>query len=147
MYTLEEKARARSLYVESGLTFEATADETGIAPQTLKKWAAEGEWSNDRAEFERDFLQLSGGLQKIKVKLVNEAVLSGDPQKIYALAALMRATSTGPKRQTGQDPAVLFLEFTGRFIEYLKSRDGEALRHLEPHLRGFAETMKQAEAA
>lgn len=146
-YSLDDKARARSLFIESGSTLEEVAAETGISVQSLRNWSKDGEWMRERGEFETSYLQLSTRLHKLKVELVDEALAKKNPQQIYALANLMRATAPRLNRTNGEDKATLFLDFAGKFIEYLRGRDGEALRHLEPHLRGFAAAMKQAEAA
>lgn len=146
-YSLEKRAQCRALYVESGLSFEQVNGETGVSLSQLKVWAKDGDWTANRDEFEREYLQMSGGLQKLKLKMLNEAISSGHPQQIFALSTLMRATPAPRAAQAGTDRATLFLEFVGKFIEYLKGIDSEALRQLEPHLRGFAEQMKQPEAA
>ena len=146
-YSLEERARARSMFVETGLSYEQVAQETGISISQLKEWGRDQEWTRERDEYERDYLQLSGGLQKLKVQLLKDAVASGHPQKIYALANLLKATTSPKAAVRSEDRATLFLEWAGKLIDYLKQADTEALRHLEPHLRGFADSVKQPEAA
>lgn len=144
-YSLEDKARARSLYIEAGLTFEQVAGETGISVSHLKGWAKEGDWSKQKQDFERDFLDLHAKMQRLKLQLVNNALDTNDPQKIYALGNLMRATArpASAGKQSSEDRAAQFLEWMSGLISYIEARDQEALRALEPHIRGFADTMKQ----
>lgn len=143
-YSLEEKLRARELYVESGLTFEQVSGETGISLSHIKRWAKEGSWSKEKEEFESETLELHAQVQKLKVKLTREALATVDPQKIYALASLMRASSIKKNHQGGEDKAALFLEFMGDLVDYLREKDPESLRYLQPHIRSFAEGMKTA---
>ena len=144
-YSLEIKARARALYVEGGLTYEEVTGETNVSLSQLKEWGKEGTWMEARTQYERSFLELHTNVQKVKLQLSQKAVQSGDPQLIYALSTLMRSTTPKASASRGQDKASLFLEFANAFVTYLKDRDGEAMRYLEPHLRGFAETTKQSE--
>lgn len=143
-YPLEIKARARALYIEGGMTYDDVAAETGVSLSQLKEWGTSGEWFAARTEYERSFLELHANVQRVKLELSQKALQTKDPQLIYALSNLMRATApTGGKGATPDKPA-LFIGFAAQFVEYLKARDPEALRHLEPHLRGFAESVKEA---
>lgn len=146
-YPLEQKVQARTLYVEGGLTYDEVAEETGISLSQLKEWGKEGNWFTERANYERSFLELHSNVQKVKVELSQKALQTKDPQLIYALSNLMRSTQVGGSRTAKQDKATLTLDILTKLLDYLKVRDSEALRYLEPHLRGFADSLKHAEAA
>lgn len=141
-HSLETKQRAYDLFVERGLTYDEVARETGVSLSTLKQWGGEGDWLKKRGEFEREFLQLHANFQKLKLKLTAEALDTGDPQKIYALATLHRATSLN-FRGGGEDKAALALEWLQKLIAFLKERDADALKYLHPHLSAFAEELRQ----
>ncbi|MGE0680002.1 MAG: hypothetical protein AB7P69_03690 [Candidatus Binatia bacterium] len=144
-YPLEIKQRARTLYVEGGYTYEDLAQELNISLSQLKAWGGEGDWFAARTEFEKQFLELHSNVQRVKLNLSQKALQSGDPQLIYALSNLMRATQ--PKAvNAGADKATLTIEVLGKLLDYLKQRDSESLRYLEPHLRGFADSLKQEAA-
>jgi transposase-like protein len=140
---LELKARARTLYVEGGMGYEEVAQELHVPLSQLRKWGKDAEWCAARAEYERSFLELHSNVQKVKLELSKKAVETKDPQLINALSNLLRATAPRMNRRQ-HDKASLFLEFAGQFVAYLKERDADALAHLEPHLRGFAESVKQS---
>lgn len=146
-YPLEQKVQARTLYVEGGLTYDEVAEETGISLSQLKEWGKEGNWFVERLTYERSFLELHSNVQKMKVELSQKALQTKDPQLIYALSNLMRSTTVGGNRTAKQDKAAITLDLLARLLDYLKGRDSEALRYLEPHLRGFADSLKHAEAA
>lgn len=153
-YPIEVKARAKSLYCESGMSFDEVGAELGIAVSTLKGWGEEdGGWAGTRVEYERSFLEMQEKVQKLRLKVINDALdLAGSGSqdviaKTNALKNIEQSLAARIKHLPQRDTPTLFVDFVGKFIDYLKSRDGEALRYLEPHLRGFAETMKQAEAA
>ncbi len=144
-YNLETWARAESLFVEAGHTYEEVAGETGISIQALKLRGKEYKWTEKRRNFERQFVEINGKVQKLKVKLLDEALEKGDSQKVYALANLIRATARNGAGR-GEDRAAAFIQFLERFIGYLQEKDAGALEHLQPHIRGFADTIK-SEAA
>lgn len=146
-YPLEQKVQARTLYVEGGLTYDEVAEETGISLSQLKEWGKEGNWVVERLTYERSFLELHSNVQKMKVELSQKALQTKDPQLIYALSSLMRSTTVGGNRTAKQDKAAVTLDILTKLLDYLKGRDSEALRYLEPHLRGFADSLKHAEAA
>src|ERR1041384_1984203 len=104
-YSLEQKVAAREMFVESGMTYDDVAAATGISGSTLKAWGKEGKWEEERAEFEKSVLAINGKLLKLKGQLLDEAILKGDPQKIYALSNLMRASQAGRAMQSQVDNA------------------------------------------
>ena len=141
-YSLDIKTRARELFVEQGMTFEEVSGDTGISISQLKKWGKEGSWTEERDSFERDYMELHSKLQKVKLKLVNDALTDARPDKIFALAGIMRIGNSRKAKQVGEDRAGIFLEFMGELLAFLKEQDPESLRYLEPHIRNFANEVK-----
>lgn len=139
-YSLEVREKARSLFVEQGLTYEELAKDLDLPDSTLKKWGGEGKWTDQRREFEKEFLELSSKLQKLKVQLVNDALKDPDPQRIYALGNLLRVG--GARKGAETDHAGLFIQFLEKFLAYLQEKDAEALRYVQPHIAGFAQEIK-----
>jgi len=145
-HSLEIKHKARSLYIEAGLTYEQVSGETGVSLAGVKNWGVEGNWTKERKDFEERFLSMTTKVDKAILDQIEKASGSKNAQDFYAVGTLMkaRATITSAFRKTNQpvDKAALFLDFLEREITYLKEQDPEALRYLQPHIRGFAEHMK-----
>src|SRR5258705_956541 len=141
-YSLETWARAASLFVEAGLPYEQVAGETGISIQMLKIKGREGKWTEKRRAFERQFVEINGKIQKLKVVLLDKALEKGDAQMVYALSTLISASARTGLNGKAEDQAATFIKFLERFIAYLQDKDAEALRQLQPHIRGFADVVK-----
>lgn len=142
MYPVEAHIEAKRLFCECSYSYEEVAAQTGISMSQLKHWGGEEGWSRERAAFERDALANSRRLMTIKTKLLKEAEKDPNPQKIYAISRLLAVTDKRTVDTPQQDKASLFLEWMGNLIEYLKERDGEALRRLQPHIKNFSEWIK-----
>ena len=140
-YDLEVRQRSRDLFVESALSYEDVAKQTGVSVNNLKKWGGDDHWTEQRKEHQQGLTQFHAKIGKLKLQLVDAAIDTGDAQKVYALASLMRVGHAVNGAGTVDKPA-LFIEFLGKFMEHLKAKDPDSLRYLEPHIRGFAEEMK-----
>ncbi len=79
------------MYVVEGLSKTKIREETGVSLQTLGKWCDYGEWDKKRAEYVEQNASLSAKLTRLKHKIVDDALKDTDPQKIYALAMLIRS--------------------------------------------------------
>ena len=141
-HSLEEKIRARELFVESGCSYEEVAGETGISVSVLKNWGKEGNWTGEREEYEHDVMDLSVRLRKTTLKKMREIEADPNDQKIYALRTLLQATFN-QRKKPGIDKAAFLLEVIERLVKFLGAKDPEALRYLQPHIRAFAEEMKE----
>ena len=141
-YGLERKALARELIVVRQATYEEAAAETGVSLSTLKQWGKDGNWAEAQKEFEKEYLESSGNMQKLFIEMSKKALKSQHSQDVIAVTNLMRAMPSSRKSAQVDKPA-LFVEWLGNFIEYLKGRDGEALRYLQPHIESFAASMKE----
>src|SRR5262245_30391405 len=143
MYSRTERARARKLFVEEELSYDEVAEETGISRSQVYNWAQEDDWVKARKEMDREFREIDGNLHKLKLEVINKALESKHAQDVHAAINLLKAAPIGRKTRGHLDRARLFIEWMTGLIEYLKGQDGEALRYLEPHIRGFAEAMKE----
>lgn len=145
-HSLEIKHKARSLFIEAGLTYEQVSAETGVALSVVKSWGTEGNWSKERKDFEERFLSMTTKVDKAILDQIEKASGSKNAQDFFAVGTLMkaRATITSAFRRTNQpaDKPAIFLEMLQEEVEFLKERDPEALKYLQPHLKAFAEHMK-----
>ena len=142
-FSLETRQKSRDLFVEQGLSYEEVARQTGVSINNLKKWGSEEKWTKQRDEYQHEFSQFHAKVGKLKLQLVKEAIDTSDPQKIYALASLLRVSGNGAIAGGAQDKASLFIEFMGDLLEYLKEKDPDSLKYLQPHIASFAEEMKK----
>jgi len=90
----ETRLRAEELYVIDGMTIAEVAAELEINERTLQNWSVEGGWKAKR----REYRDAAGEIQRYttltKLKLIKDAMISLDPQKVYAFAALEKATQS-----------------------------------------------------
>lgn len=149
-HSLEIKHKARSLFIEAGLTYEQVAVETGVALSVVKSWGAEGNWTKERKDFEERFLSMTTKVDKAILDQIEKASGSKNAQDFFAVGTLMkaRATITSAFRRTNQpvDKPAMFLEMLHELAEYLKEKDPDALKYLAPQIKGFAEHVKTATA-
>lgn len=80
---------------------------------------------------------LAQGEKRIEVEKekigIQRARLEADKERTEVLRAQVK---------DGGDKATLFIEFMKAFASYLTKKDQEALKHLQPHIRGFAAEIK-----
>jgi len=98
-YSFEIRDRAEELYVIEGLTYQETADETGVALATIKLWAAADTWREKRATYREEKKNLQGNLMDLRAKMLRKVLDSLDPQDVYALVALEKILA--PKGKPG----------------------------------------------
>ena len=87
--------RAEELYVLSGLTLEAVAEEVEVSVRTLSNWSKDGQWRQKQKEFKRASADIRRYATLTRLNLIKKAMRSTDPQAVYAFAALERATREG----------------------------------------------------
>mgnify|MGYP003393040711 CR=1 FL=1 len=143
-YSLEDKFRARALFVEEGLTYDEVSAETDISESQLKKWGKEGGWVEAQKDFEKEYLEGSVNLRKLSIEMTRKALESKHSQDVIAVTNLLRAMPSARKARNQIDKAALFIDWCGGLIDFLKVRDGEALRYLQPHIESYAASMKEA---
>lgn len=141
-YGIEEKVHARQLFVEEQLSYAEVAAETGVSLSQLKKWGSAGDWDNEQKAFEKDYLGLLSNLHKLRNDVVKKAMDTKHSQDIIAVTNFLKAVPIGRKQRGQVDRAGMFLEFIETLVEFLKGRDGEALKALYPHIVAFSQSMK-----
>ena len=147
-YSLEIQHRAKTLFVEEGKTYDEVEKETEASLSTLKKWGIEGKWMEERKDFEQRFLSMTTGLDKLIIEQIQTAAKTKHSQDVFGVGKLLdvRAkvnAALRPSRQA-QDKAAFFLEVMEKFLKFLSERDSEAMQHLAPHIKAFADEMKAA---
>jgi hypothetical protein len=102
----EIRERAEGLYIIDGLTYEQTAERTGVSATQLKRWGADGAWGERRAEYRRELSDIRRGTVQLRAKLLRKVLdtPSPDPQDVYAFArieqvAAAAAAKTQPEPQ------------------------------------------------
>jgi hypothetical protein len=98
----EIREDAKELYVTEGLTYDQVAGATGVSVSQLKKWGQVESWTAARKEYREAYSSIKRDTVMLRAKLLKAALVAGDPQSVYAFAAIEKAMSTG-KNKT--DPA------------------------------------------
>lgn len=92
----ETRDRAEEMYVIDGMTQDEISEQTGISIFTIKRWSADDGWKAKRREYRDAENEIKRYSRLTRLKLIKDAMTSLDPQKIYAFAALERASLQGP---------------------------------------------------
>lgn len=85
-----QKEEAEQLFVVDGLTNAEISTKLEISISTLKSWSTRFHWVEKRKENQNLNETLKLKLTKLKHKLADDALESGNPQTVYALAWLLR---------------------------------------------------------
>lgn len=145
-HSLDQKFKAREMFINQGMTYEEVARQTGISLSTLKQWGTEGDWFKERQEFESRFLQMTSGIDQRIIDQIAKAARSQEPQDFYAIGNLVstraKITSTFRGRAGAEDRAAWAIDLLEKLVTFLRERDSEALRYLGPHLRAFTDELK-----
>lgn len=128
MIDQELRQRAEELYVIDALTLEQVAAATGISERTIQNWSVEDGWLVKRKEFKNAAFEIRKYKQIAKLKLIQDAVTSLDPQKIYAFARLDKETKQ--EIVIKADKPAIFLECIEFIASVLKDTDPEGLKVL-----------------
>jgi transposase-like protein len=91
-YSFEVREQAAELYVTGGLTYEQVSKETGVPVQTLKRWASEENWTEQKREFRKALSDIRRKTVLLQRQLIQKALETLDPQAVYAVARLIQAT-------------------------------------------------------
>ncbi len=103
----EIREQAEELYIVDGRTFDDIAGITGVSVSQLKRWgAADPEkevpsWTERRREYRQSQSTIRQNTVKLRAKLLKTALDSGDPQSVYAFAAIERIEAS---RKTASTP-------------------------------------------
>lgn len=91
----EIRERAEGLYIIDGQTYEQVADRTGVSVTQLKRWGADGDWSERKKEYRRELSDLRRGTVQLRAKLLRKVLddPKPDPQDVYAFARIEQVAS------------------------------------------------------
>jgi hypothetical protein len=110
----EIRERAEGLYIIDGLTYEQVAEATGVSTTQLKRWGADGGWTERRQEYRRELSDIRRGTVQLRAKLLRKVLdsPSPDPQDVYAFARIEQVaaqasakTQREPQEATISEPA------------------------------------------
>lgn len=104
-FSWEIRERAEDLHIVDGLTLEQTAQATGVALATLKKWSTDDNWSDKRREYRQALSQIKRNTVLLRKDLIAKALQSLDPQDVYAVSRLESATLKREKPEEGASSA------------------------------------------
>lgn len=108
---LDIREWAEELYIIDGLTFEETAEKTGVSISQLKRWAAadpmcdEPSWSDRRREYRNAMSNIRRDTVLLRKRMIQKALKSLDPQDVYAISSL-EATAARAAKADMQVPEV-----------------------------------------
>jgi len=108
----EIREQAEELYIVDGRTFEEIAGITGVSASQLKRWGSGDpvkeipSWTQRRKEYRQNQSTIRQDTVKLRAKLLKTALDSGDPQAVYAFAALERIEAARKTAATSETPAM-----------------------------------------
>lgn len=103
-YSYEIRETAEAMYVTDGMTYDQVAAATGVSVAQLKRWGSDEDWTGKKKEYREALSSIRRDTVKLRAKLLKTALNTGDPQSVYAFAAIERAVA-GKK---SEDPAPAF---------------------------------------
>lgn len=87
-YPPETVFEAQELYCVARLTFEQTAEETGVAVSTLKRWSDKFDWRAKRAKLAQAEADLRADTILARSAMLKALIKSKDAQTGFAVASL-----------------------------------------------------------
>ena len=96
-YSYEIRENAKELFVTEGRTYDQVAGSTGVSVAQLKRWGRDEDWTGARKEYREALSSIRRDTVKLRAKLLRAALDSGDPQSVYAFAAIEKAAAAGKK--------------------------------------------------
>jgi len=94
----EIREDAKELYVTEGMTYDQVANATGVSVSQLKKWGQVESWTAARKEYREAYASIKRDTVMLRAKLLKTALGSGDPQSVYAFAAIEKAVVMGKSK-------------------------------------------------
>ncbi|MBA3009464.1 MAG: hypothetical protein KKF12_17585 [Proteobacteria bacterium] len=96
-YSYEIREIAKDLFVTEGYTYDQVARSTGVSVAQLKRWGKDEDWTDARREYREALSSIKRDTVKLRAKLLKTALGSGDPQSVYAFAAIEKAVAAGKR--------------------------------------------------
>ena len=103
-YSYEIREAAEAMYVTDGMTYDQVSAATGVSVAQLKRWGSDEDWTGKKKEYRDALSSIKRDTVRLRAKLLKTALDSGDPQSVYAFAAIEKAVA-GKK---SDDPAPAF---------------------------------------
>ncbi|MCF6246908.1 MAG: hypothetical protein L3J69_06050 [Desulfobacula sp.] len=97
-YSYEIREIAKDQYVVEGKTYDQVAKLTGVSVAQLKRWGKDESWIEAKKEYREALSSIKRDTVLLRAKLLKTALGSGDPQSVYAFAAIEKAVSTGKSK-------------------------------------------------
>lgn len=147
-YDYDLRIDAEEHYVIDGLTYEQVAQKIGVALNTVKNWAAEGEWRKKREEHRAALRDIRSTVTSLRTSLLAKAKGSLDPQDIYAAVRLESVVQRQEKKTEEIlkiDKPALFLENIEFIVSVLKEVDPEGLKILATNFDAIVERFKKGQ--
>ncbi|MBU8910662.1 MAG: hypothetical protein KOO65_05280 [Desulfobacterales bacterium] len=104
-YSYEIRETAQELFVTEGRTYDQVARVTGVSVGQLKRWGMAEGWSAARKEYREALSSIKRDTVRLRAKLLKAALAAGEPQAVYAFAAIEKAAAAGKKKA---DPGPVF---------------------------------------
>jgi hypothetical protein len=136
---------ARRLVVAEGYTYEEAAEATGIPASTLQKRGCAENWMDQRAHS----MSYAASIRALKVKLLEKATASRDPQDVFAWRQVETAWPEHRYQPAQADPRArlaLVLELLDELVNYLAEQAPDALAALRPHIAPFSAHLERGAA-
>ena len=133
MYKKEIRDKARSLFVEGGLTYLEVARRIGMSVNNLKRWGKRGNWKQERSKFQSSAESLDAQIARAKFLVVDklsktfDGAATFDSQTVYAtvkagvLLLLLQADSGKGNSRAVLDLLETLNEIDERVLRMLKS--------------------------
>lgn len=102
-YSYEIRENAKELFVTEGRTYDQVAGSTGVSVAQLKRWGKDEDWTGARKEYREALSSIKRDTVMLRAKLLKTALGSGDPQSVYAFAAIEKAVIAGKNKETVQE--------------------------------------------
>jgi len=96
-YSYEIRENAKEFFVTEGRTYDQAAKLTGVSVGQLKRWGKDEDWTGARREYREALSSIKRDTVMLRAKLLKTALGSGDPQSVYAFAAIEKAVTSGKK--------------------------------------------------
>jgi hypothetical protein len=150
----DTRERAEELYITAGQTFERVAGATGVSVSQLKRWASDENWQERRKQYRREIADIRRKDLMLRKELLESALKSMDPKKVYAYARMKKLAQSDEARDSAAgvtyapDRPRLFLEDMEFVAQALKEIDPEGLKvfagSFDEIVRRFKEKHAQA---
>lgn len=90
-YSFEVVERAEQLYCVEGHTFEQVATLTGVAPSTLKRWAADYGWQEAKERIRKALASIRTNTIMLRARLIENCMETLSAKDAFAVASLEKA--------------------------------------------------------